>query len=541
MRVSGYESALDGVLRLPTLPLVLLLATVLLAAPVAPGSQRAPLRVSPDGADCVPCESPPGACWPNCCDSYTQYYVTNVRVTGLNTSGGTTATVSWTDTPSSASDHFDWWTQGSSTNHSFYPSGHSISLTGLTPYAVTNFWIVDYGTSCYYAGLYQSTLTSYKPHTLSLTIHVFNQSGTVSLTGHARTDGTTVTVYSPDTVPIAATITKSLQTSFGYWFTTVGSLASRLSNSTSITIFTAASSGDLTLFTELNGIGGAPPGPIGSGWAGIAESTSVAQPSISQVSGEFRLPTSVAWTPGSSTDGKYDGCVQMNMGSEVTMIWLGIGGVNNSGGDLWQAGIYLGLNQTGGPSIMMFVEDAFSATSYCPVYSGFGGLINGQVGLYSGVPASTWEPRLGDDIVIYLQVGKGTSIGNLGQPVGNVTIHDVTQNATWPKATPTEEYPLLQADKTTAEWIVEDSWTNTWTQLMAISPVNFTNMTVNKSPGSTAWIPVGGPYQQWVLPVWSNYGGTWKTYLYTPSVWTAVVPPTFSVVFSHTSGKYIPP
>ncbi len=147
------------------LSLILSIPFFLITSPWAPVDGQPILHVTTAGPDCIPCQQPAGYCWPNCCQSYSQYYVSNVVVRTNSTRGNTTV-FTWSDTPSTARDLFTWWVYGNPTNHTISPSSHSVTLYGLTPYAKSYFQIDAYGTTCYYAGYYSGPFTPYYGHTI---------------------------------------------------------------------------------------------------------------------------------------------------------------------------------------------------------------------------------------------------------------------------------------------------------------------------------------------------------------------------------------
>lgn len=503
---------------------LLFLTMLLIGGTYAPHSYSEAIFKA-QGGDCVRCQTPPGNCWPNCCTSYTQIYISNVRVTGLNSTWGSFANVSWSDTPSTASDLFYWWTVGSQTNHSVNPSSHSVSLNGLPPYSQLGFLINAYKTlfpSCYKSAVHSGDFTPYYPHTASLTVYVYNGTGGVTLNGKTWGNGATVSIYSPDTFPIVAAIRPGADAGFYYWYASIGDVGALHSSSTIMTLDGTQTSGELLLTTV-----------SAANWGGFAESGL----SLAAVSGMVSLPESVSYVPGNQTGGVYDGCIGSGiyLGAEQAGIWVGIGGANGSE-NLWQAGVAIGINSTGSPWISMFIEDY----PYCPVYSDWGGVIeNGTSGLGKTVLSSAWEPTLGDQLEIYISVGHVSPYG----PVGNFTIHDLTRGSAyyWPALQPNEAYPLQYVpDETTAEWI--DEVASAVPQMMNMSAISFTNMTVNQAYASTNYITLAGSFGAYVADVQSYYSGAWTTYLYTPTLWGGLSygRPSFTISFGSVPGLYVP-
>jgi hypothetical protein len=370
---------------------------------------------------------------------------------------------------------------------------------------------------------------------LTLTVHVYNSSGSVSLDGSARGDGSQVSVYSPDTVSIQATVAPGpYQLAFGYWWSNVATFASVGASTTSVTFGSSAASGDLSLVTN----------ETQTNWAGY----SMSGKGIRSVSGEFRLPSEVKFAADNATSGS-DSCRPFTGGNaEVATIWVGLGGSNISGFDLWQAGVYIGINGSGSPTIDMFVEqDPGSTTSgsqpNCPAYASTGGILYG--GNYSTqVRASGWEPHLGDAIIVVIQQYFRYRWAGWA---GNVTIFDVTQNQSWPGVGlhPSTNYSIVEADSTSAEWVTEYTSAELSTPgMLSISPVNWTNLTVNQPPGSTVYIPAAGPYQAWIpYDQYFHSGSGWTTFVYQPSYWeqAGVAPSYFRVTYQSHNGRYAPP
>jgi len=456
-----------------------------------------------------------------------------------------TAYVTWTDSPSNASDQF-FWSTDKTYNQSVATSGHTASLTGLPPFIQVNFEINAYhnkvGLYCYYSGQGYGQLTAYYPHPASLTLEIFNGTATITINGAAHGNGAVVPVYSPENIPISANANAG---TFLYWYTTLGGLTSRFGYQTSISFFGAATAGTLVLVLN----------STTNDWAGFSESA----PSVKSVNATIRLPSSISWTNGNSTSGGPATCGPdggaVPIGSEVWAAWVGMGGVSGSQ-DIWQAGVTIWLNQSGSPSIYMFIQDVnFSdPQASCPIYSGWPGTMSDGVVLRNvPVGASSWgEPSLGDVLTVYVQIGEKTDLTGT-YAIGNVSIHDLSKfgSAYWPAILPNQtKYPLgAIPDKTTADWIVEDATPlvvgqGNSEQAPDSSITTFTNMTMNQPYNSATYLATGSPVESWVLyahTYWDGGGSPgwgWSTNIYTPSLWGTTVSgrASFSVSFSSSSG-----
>lgn len=460
------------------------------------------------GPNCIPCGGNQGGCYPDCCTSYTQVVISNVQISNFNTSTGTTATLSWTDTPSRASDEFQWGV-GGVYNHTSSPSGHTISLTGLPRYTDVNFMIDAYGLTypdCLTPAQHFGNFTPYYPHTATLTIYIWASDGTIWLDGAARANGATVTVYSPDNFSISASVSYP-GTYFMSWSTSLGTLQSSTSPSTVIDFFGTQTSGGLSLIVNVST----------RHWGGYTYSGH----HLTEVSGDIVLPTEVSWTPQNQTTGLFDACTGVYFGSELLAAWVGLGGVNNSEG-LWQAGVTIGVNQSGGPTLTMWVMDTNGLGGGCPVYSKWGGWMTNQTnGASKSIGVSAWEPRLGDDLSVFVQFGNVAGTG----PVGNVTICDRSQdNKCWPETSPNEAYPLwTDPDETTADWIAENPWpaynSSPCYNVENESFLVFTNMTESQAFGSGNLIPSVAPMGAFTLGDYYYYSGNWHENFYVPSQW----------------------
>lgn len=445
-----------------------------------------------NGSECVRCQTPPSNCFPDCCSSYTDIYVTNVRVV-TNTTNGTYASFSWSDQPSSASNAFTWWMIGSQTNHSSNPTTTAITLWMLSPYTKYDFvidaWKNNNYPTCYISGTDTGEFSPYYPHQATITTHVFNGSGTIKIGGVSFGNNALGIIYIPDTVSLRAMVSASftrLNGSFGGWLATLGVIGSKYSPTTNITFWGTDTTAGLTML--LNRSTG--------NWAGM----SVSSGSVSSVAAEFVIP-SFHWTGPNGSGGGLDNCSNPIPG-ESTSIWLGIGSASNSSGVqgwLWQAGIVLWLNSsTSSPWVRVFAEEIPEGQSPdCQVYADKGNQFPANDNEFAVTPGPlTYQPQIGDIVDIFLQVGMCQLENSF--VCGNLTIkitHDGA-SAYWPSDVPRgENIPLpTPTDQTTGEWIVENPSVLDPPQSPSVAPLNFTDVAVNQVYQSTSYIGWQGPY-----------------------------------------------
>lgn len=450
-------------------------------------------RFTADGPDCTRCVTPPGNCVPNCCSSYTDIYVTNVRVVD-NTSLGTTANFSWSDSLSSATDFFDYWVIGVVHNYTATPSGHAVHLTSLSSYVSYGFiitaWKNNNYPTCYISGTYSSTFSPYYPHYATLTTHIFNGSASLKIGGGTFGNGALGRIYIPDTVSLSAVIPTGwsrLDGSFGYWYTSLGSVASKFAPTTTIAFWSTNTTGDLNMVLNRTN----------STWGGLVVSAA----NVSSVAAEFVVPAFKWAGPSNGGGSGTDACTNKPVPGEVLAIWEGIGFAGDALGPegwLWQAGIDLWLNSsTSAPWVRVFAEESPAGfTPECPVYADANDYFPSNDGI-PGVAANplTYQPQVGDTIDVYLSVGHCAISG--GYTCGNLTIK-ITHNgasAYWPSSSPGESYPLpTPTDQTTAEWIEENPSVTSPFQMPSVAPVNFTKMAYNQAYGSASYVVWQQPY-----------------------------------------------
>jgi hypothetical protein len=484
-----------------TLPAILVVIGAIYWYPNAAGDQPGPVQFQTFGEECVKCAQPPQNCVPNCCANYVQIYISSVRVTGVNSTDGKTATVSWTDTPSTASDQFFYGT-GGVYNLSKTPTNHQVSLSGLSPYVQVNFKInayhaIDPPYYCYLSAQYYGTFTPYNPHAVSFTYRLFNDTGYSSLLGSTLHDGSVISLYSPSSSTVAYTADPTAPAvQFASWMSDAATFASRSSVSTTISVFTAATSGTFVSELSLPSSGGEGGSSFG-GWTGYLQSAT----QVRNVSFNFTIPN-LSWTtpnPLYSND------------NEGITAWIGIGGFDYTptngcplGGCFWQAGVQVYLaSSTSQPTVRFFVE----APGDDPVTSDLGGTLHYSGGdiqflcqsCSTSVPAlTTYTPAVGDSVSIYLNYTWDSYYGGKGHfyfydwaHVGGLV------KGPWPSGGLTTFWPVRYGTiPTTADWVIEDP-VQASAGLTDVIPnfgnLSITQMTLNRPYGSTQYVGYLGP------------------------------------------------
>jgi len=430
-----------------------------------------PLTVTkPAIADCLPCEQPRGGCWPACCDSYTQITVTSVRITSYNSSTGTTATVSWTDNPSSSSDQFYWGTNGQY-NHPASPSNHQVSLTGLPPYTLVYFEINAYHSNnypyCYLSGQHYGTFTPYYGHSVLYSYHAFNDTGTATIAGHTMHDGDSVSLYSPSNRSITYTQDPSATAiHFVEWRANVGFFLMATSITTYFNVSTTLTSGSFAAELNSSGSGGSS-GTSGGfgGWSGELLSDS----SVQSVSANLTIP-SISWaSPGPIYAGD----------PEALSLWVGIGGFDKTpttgvsacptGGCFWQVGVLVSKASSGSSTTVDFFVDPVTSDEYDrTVYASSGGTLDWQgsgswtldkcphrgfSGCATSVPYLSFTPMVGDSVTLFISYGYDSVLGGYG----SFEVMDWTQGQGWPTDRPANTWPVYGGTiPTTGDWVIED-------------------------------------------------------------------------------------
>ncbi|MGP8110333.1 MAG: G1 family glutamic endopeptidase [Thermoplasmata archaeon] len=160
----------------------------------------------------------------------------------------------------------------------------------------------------------------------TITARIFNAAGTITLNGTVLTNGQNLTLGHGQVVPISGNVSNSSYI-FLKWLTDDGSLANANSSSTNLTVDSNPSSqGNLTMVVKL--ISG------NYSYAGLIATGSA----ISKAAATFVVPI-VSYSC-------HIDCIY----AQVLPLWVGIGGDSllAGRGNLWQAGVTVYVNQTGG-------------------------------------------------------------------------------------------------------------------------------------------------------------------------------------------------
>jgi len=463
-------------------------------------------------------------------------------------------------------------------------SSHSASLTGLNSYEDVNFHIRATASGfCNSYDDYYGNFTPYNPHSVILFLWIFAGAGTVKVGSNPSTqasyhNGSTLTVSSPDNISLnESSNTSRLDWAFGSWYASgyLGYFLNGPNHTTpedTLHIFTSYPSGELVLVLEspTNVNNTVWTNRVSDTWAGVTTSRSPqGQTTFTQVSGEFVLPRTVTWEPGNASGAFSTQCFTDMQGPESVAFWVGLGWGDGTP-NLWQAGVLVSLNSsTATPWVQMVVQDlgyivinGIGRTTGCPFYSedSYPGFLNQSGGYRDEVYSANWAPRLGDDIVVYLNASNYDS-QIWGHVVSaNFTIYDRTLGKCWGNQLnfckgsnltylASALYLPYPPDKTTADWISEDP--TAYLDQALNSTVTFTNMSVNYAFLNPTTLEQGSPVAFFNYTLEEFYepggtGGTWTSYTSTPGPWGTLTGGSWgsaigvTISFSARSGYYNP-